>query len=331
MPVISSLAGWDELAPRWRALVARVNPAAAPFVAPEFARAWWSVFGDQAGVELNIVPVESGGGDLVGVLPLARNGSAAAWLGDHEVADYMGMVAAAGHEQAVIDALFDHLEASGLTAVDLRGLDASAFAGLLEAAARSRGWRAALSDEAVCPVVDLEGGWSAYLGRLRPRDRREVRRKLRPLRTLGSAVGFDVLDHPAEAASQLPLLLEMMSGSRGDKAEFLTAQMERFFITLGESMSARGWLRLHRLTVSGEAAAMVLCWETAEELMLYNSGFDARFRDLNVGLASKVLSLRLAAERGLPRVNFLRGDEPYKFELGGRAAAVQRLQLQRAD
>ena len=327
---LTSTAGWDEFAPRWRALVAEARPAAAPFVAPEFARAWWSVFGGASELELEIVPIEQGGA-LIGVAPLARNGVSAAWIGNHEVADYMGAVAAQGREQAVAEALLEHLERSGLRSLDLRGLDAGApLAGLLEAAARRRGWRASSGQEAVCPVVDLEGGWEAYLDRLRSRDRREVRRKLRPLRQLGSAVRFDVL-RGADAAAELPLLLEMMSGSRGDKAAFLTEPMERFFLTLGEAMAAHGWLRLHRLHISGEPAAMVLCWETQDELLLYNSGFDARFRELNAGLASKVLCLREAAERGVRYVNFLRGEEPYKFELGGRPRAVQRLQIQRTD
>ena len=328
--VVSNPAAWDALAPRWRELVAAAAPAAAPFVAPEFARAWWSVFGARADAELEIVPVESQR-ELIGVLPLARNGRTARWVGDHEVADYMGPVAAQGCEAAVAEALFEHLERSGLTMLDLRGLDAAApLVESLQETARRRGWRVNLSEEAVCPVVDLTGGWQAYLERLRSRDRREVRRKLRPLRQLGSAVQFDVLAND-QAAAQLPLLLRMMSGSRGDKAEFLTESMERFFLALGEAMAAHGWLRLHRLSVSGQPAAMVLCWETPEQLMLYNSGFDARFRDLNAGLASKVLCLRDAAERGLRYVNFLRGDEPYKFALGGRAQIVQRLQLERVD
>ncbi len=343
MHIVSSVEAWDQLAPRWRALVASAKPTVAPFVAPEFARAWWSVFGSDGGgqggggahpaaVEFNILPVEAANGELVGVLPLARNGGSAAWLGDHEVADYMGPVAATGHEHQVVEALFDHLEQSGATSVDLRGLDAdAALVDLLGATAQHRGWRAELSEEAICPVVDLEGGWDAYLERLRSRDRREVRRKLRPLRTLRSAVALDVLQQPDEIAAQLPRFMEMMSGSRGDKAVFLTPKMERFFVALGAAMSQHGWLRLYRLNISNEPAAMILCWETHDELMLYNSGFDARFRDLNVGLASKVLCLRDAAERGLRRVNFLRGDEPYKFELGGRPTAVQRLQLQRAD
>lgn len=335
MNLISNLADWDELAPRWRALVARAQPPAAPFLVPEFARAWWSVFGAEDGAEIHILPIETGevaDSRLVGVIPLARSGPAAAWLGDHEVADYMGPVAASGHEQHLVNALFDHLERSGLSQLDLRGLDAdSTLLDRLLQTSRRRGWLANLSDEAVCPVVDLHEGWNAYLERLRPRDRREVRRKLRPLRQLPSTVDFDVLSSPADIAAQLPALLEMMRGSRVDKAEFLTAPMERFFTALGEAMSVHGWLRLYRLNISAVAAAMVLCWETPEELMLYNSGFDPRFRDLNVGLASKVLCLRDAAARGLQRVNFLRGDEPYKFELGGRACIIRRLQLQRMD
>ncbi len=327
---LTSTAGWDQLAPRWRELVAQARPAVAPFVAPEFARAWWSVFGGEAGVELEILPVEAQGA-LIGVAPLARNGRSARWLGDHEVADYMGAVAAPGREPALADALFDHLERSRLRSLDLRGLDADApLTAALADAAQQRGWTAQLSEEAVCPVVDLQGGWDAYLDRLRSRDRREIRRKLRPLRQLRSAVQFDVLQG-GEAAAQLPLLLEMMSGSRGDKAQFLTQPMEHFFLALGDAMAQHGWLRLHRLSISGDPAALILCWETHDQVMLYNSGFDPRFRDLNAGLASKVLCLRDAAQRGLRYVNFLRGDEPYKFELGGRPRAVLRLQLRRAD
>ena len=83
------------------------------------------------------------------------------------------------------------------------------------------------------------------------------------------------------------------------------------------------------MSVSGEAAAMVLCFVARNQLLLYNSGYSPKFRDLSAGLASKVLCIRDAVERGMSSVNFLRGDEPYKYELGGRDAVVRRIQLTR--
>ena len=121
----------------------------------------------------------------------------------------------------------------------------------------------------------------------------------------------------------------MMADSRGDKAVFLTDEMRFFFERLSASLSEAGWLRLYVMSVSGEAAAMVLCFVSQNQLLLYNSGYSPKFRDLSAGLASKVLCIRDAVERGMSSVNFLRGDEPYKYELGGRDAVVRRILLSR--
>lgn len=74
---------------------------------------------------------------------------------------------------------------------------------------------------------------------------------------------------------------------------------------------------------------MVLCFVARNQLLLYNSGYAPKFRELSAGLASKALCIRDAVERGMSSVNFLRGDEAYKYELGGRDAVVRTLRLRR--
>jgi len=325
--------GYAELGDRWAALAEATAGAAAPFRGPWFGGAWWSVFGERHGGELELVGLDDGGG-LAAVLPLLRTGASATFAGDHEVSDYLGPVAAPGRERAAASALFDHLEEQRIAAADLRGLrESDGWARLIASTAAERGWEAEVLDEAACPVIDIGAGWDAYLGGLRPRDRRETRRKLRVLRGLRGAASFEALEEPGAIQAEMPAFLRMMAESRGDKAEFLSAEMECFFRRLAEAMSARGLLRLYVLRISGEAAAMVMCFpargDDGEELLMYNSGFDPKFREMSAGLASKVLCIRDAAERGAARVNFLRGDEPYKFELGGKAEIVQRVALRR--
>lgn len=325
--------GHAELGERWAALADATAGPAAPFRGPWFGGAWWSVFGEAHGGELELVGLEDGGG-LAAVLPLLRTGDSATFAGDHEVSDYLGPVAAAGREAEAAAALLDHLEEQRVAAADLRGLrESDGWARLIAAAAAERGWAAEVLDEAACPVIDVGAGWDAYLEGLRPRDRRETRRKLRVLRGLRGAVSFEALEEPGAIGAEMPAFLRMMADSRGDKAEFLSAEMECFFTRLGEAMSSRGAMRLYVLRVSGEAAAMVMCFTArgaaGGELLMYNSGFDPKFREMSAGLASKVLCIRDAAERGMARVNFLRGDEPYKFQLGGKAEIVQRAALRR--
>jgi CelD/BcsL family acetyltransferase involved in cellulose biosynthesis len=62
---------------------------------------------------------------------------------------------------------------------------------------------------------------------------------------------------------------------------------------------------------------------------MYNSGYDPQFSSYAVGLMSKALLIRDAIESGRSCVDFLRGDESYKYDLGGKDQQVYRLVLTR--
>lgn len=319
--------GFAELGDRWNELCRSAE--AMPFSTPQFGEAWWSVFGESGQGEVELLGLENGTGELVGLAPLKRAGTHWSFAGDHEVSDYLGPVAMRGQESAVATAVLNRLEAAGASSAEFRGIEPGSEWVRALGVAAERGWEVEVADEAVCPTVEIGGGWEAYLSSLRSRDRREVRRKLRPLRQLRGAVSFEALESAAAVGERLPEFMEMMAESRGDKAVFLTDEMRAFFERLSWSLSEAGWLRLYVMSVSGEAAAMVLCFVARNELLLYNSGYAPKFRDMSAGLASKVLCIRDAVERGMTSVNFLRGDEPYKYELGGRDAVVSMMRLQR--
>jgi len=76
-------------------------------------------------------------------------------------------------------------------------------------------------------------------------------------------------------------------------------------------------------------AAAVLCFESEQELLLYNSGYDPAFAPLSVGFVSKALTLKRAIEEGKQRFDFLRGAEPYKYDLGAQDLKVYRLVIRR--
>ena len=324
--------GYAELRGRWDALCREA--AAMPFSTPQFGEAWWSVFGESCGegdAALELLGLENGTGDLVALAPLRRCGTHWTFAGDHEVSDYLGPVALPGREPDLVSAVLDHLGAVGADSVEFRGIEPGSSWEEAFQVASERGWKIDAADEAVCPTISLSGGWDDYLASLRSRDRREVRRKLRPLRQLGGAVNFEVAESPSDVAARMPEFMVMMAESRGDKALFLTDEMRAFFERLSASLSEAGLLRLYVMSVSSEAAAMVLCFVARNQLLLYNSGYAPKYRDLSAGLASKVLCIRDAVERGLSSVNFLRGDEPYKYELGGQDAVVRQLRLTRGS
>ena len=327
MPLTRRAMTWEALSDPWAALHRAARPAAGPFTRPEFLSAWWDAFHDDARLDLQALYA---GDALVGVLPLQRREAALAFVGHPDVCDYGDLLAAPGREADVIEAFLAHLDADPAAEVDLHGLpEGSATLALLPPAARARGWTVVAEQEAVCPVVRLAPTWEAYLDTLKGKHRHEVRRKLRNLLDGGAAVDLEVVDDPPAIVEALPLFLRQMVDSRGDKAEFMTEQMATFFHGLVARMAPAGLLRLHFLLVDGQRAAGVLALLGPDRLLLYNSGYDPAARHLSVGMAAKVFCLRDAVDRGLAAVDFLRGAEAYKFQLGGRPSPVTRLRLRR--
>jgi CelD/BcsL family acetyltransferase involved in cellulose biosynthesis len=327
MTPTTTTAEWDSLASAWSALQAHACPPAGAFATPQFQSAWWGAFAGEAQIDLQAV---HDGPDLIGVLPLMRRDGRVSLIGHPDVCDYMDLLAVPQREADVLSAFLDHLDAIAATDVDLPGLpQGSCSLALLPDAAGARGWQVHAEAEAVCPVIQLATDWDGYLDAIKTRHRREVRRKMRNLLDGGAKVSLEALDDTDAIIDALPRFLDLMASSRGDKAAFLTEQMSAFFHAIVSCMGPSGLLRLYFFHVDGKRVAAVLCFLADGELQMYNSGYAPEFKELSVGLASKVFIVRDAIERGLQRVNFLRGDEAYKFQLGARATTVTRLRLQR--
>ena len=60
---------------------------------------------------------------------------------------------------------------------------------------------------------------------------------------------------------------------------------------------------------------------------LYNSALDPAYRSLSVGVISKVLHIKDSIERGMRRFDFLKGDERYKYHLGGQEVQLRRCRI----
>lgn len=315
----------DRLEPDWRALLPRSHLRCV-FVSPTWLRSWWEVFGQ--GRELLLLAVRQGG-ELVGVAPLMREGERLAFAGDTRVCDYMDFTAAQGREEAVIAAVLRALGEEPWQELSLWGLRGSSPT--LEALSRlcpGLGLRMERELEDVSPAIDLPADWEEYLRGLGKKDRHELRRKMRRLAE-GGEVGLEVLSSPEEVAAAMDDFLRLHSAARPDKAAFMTAEMARFFRRVVVALAGEGTVRMFFLTLNGLRAAAVLCFQNEDELLLYNSGYDPAYSALSVGIVSKAMALRWALEAGLRRFDFLRGAEPYKYDLGARDREVYRCTLRR--
>lgn len=298
-----------------------------PFQHPAWHQAWWNRFGAERAPRLLTV---RDGDRLVMVAPLMRDGEQLLFAGDPEICDYMDVIAGADVDSGAYASLLTAIEAEPWQQLLLWGIpEDSPTLRFVPELARARGWQVEEEVEAVCPQLTLPATWDDYLATLSKKDRHELRRKMRRFSEAGGAMTLYALREPDAVRAGLDDFLRLHTISRQDKHEFMTTEMELFFREMSVGLAADDLTRLFFVELDGRRVAGLLAFDTGTELLLYNSGYDPAYSHASVGLVSKALTLQSAIQSGERCYDFLRGAEPYKYDLGAKDREVRRLIIER--
>lgn len=320
----------------WEALVDE-DPDGTIFHTPRYLETWHRVLGQRAEPRLRTVHRD---GRLIGVVPEAheREGSPTGpievirFMGGTEVTDYLGPVARREDRDDVVaaylaclaeDVDWDELVAGGLA------VDTDWATSLLRHADRLGLTVLEDAEEAVCPRLDISGGYDAYLDRLPGKQRHELKRKARKLsRDLGEVRVVAVPDEGIDDA--LDTFFGMATETDTEKSGFFAKEdMRRFFRALADEFTEERVFRLHLLHVAGAPGAATVSLVQGREWGLYNSAFDQSLASLAPGMVLVGELIRMAAEEGCRVFDLLRGDEPYKYRFGAEDRRLRRLTLAR--
>src|SRR6478735_5843968 len=354
----------------WDALAA-LNPWATPFSGWAFQRAWWDAYSANAHEEtLALVPADApSGAEPVAIVPLMhrhevepgdeltrtkmRHGhdvamtpvppsATAVFFGASYHADYATLLAAPADLPAVAAAVADYIaepaERRPWDVVDLRRLRcgdpaADALAAAFGAREIAEGWTLNVEREDVCPVVTLPAGGTMddYVASLGKKERHEIRRKVRRAEAIGEIRAEDSQD----PLRDLDLFIELHQkkwGTDGLFPDTLGGEQSRvFFKRLFELHGPDGPLRLTFLSVGGRCIASGIHVETPDSYLYYNAGVDPDARDLSPGVLMVHAIIDRAIATGRTRLDFLRGDEGYKYEWGAQDEPIQRLLVRRRN
>jgi hypothetical protein len=203
------------------------------------------------------------------------------------------------------------------------------------AGAERHGWQLIREPEDVCPVVSFDGAdWDAYLATLSKKSRHEIRRKIRRAEAHGPLTVRRGRPSPEAVAR----FVDLHTARFGDEGLFPPTEggrRSRLFIErLAELESAAAdGAQLDSIEVlSGERLIFVaLAFDDGETCYLYNAGMDPAASELSPGVTGTAAYLRDRLEHGRKRFDFLRGDEPYKYEWGARDEIIERLIAMRRD
>ena len=313
MAEVHVINSFDAATGEWARLLPR-SVANTPFQTLEWQQVWLDEVGDGASPQILKI---ADGEETLGMASLRREGDALTFVGDEDLCDYNDFLILPGHEQPFFDALLDYLETTEWSELRLFSLaEESPTLKMLPESARSKGLNVEIVQQEVCPGRQLPEEWEEYVAGLRKKHRHELRRKLRRLNT-AEGVRWYSLTEPDEVEAAMDDFLELLAMSRQDKAEFLTPQREKFFRSLASSLSREGLLSLFFMEIQGKRVASAMTFDYGGSLLLYNSGFNPNFGYYSVGLLLKALSVKSAIEDGKSYYDFLRGNERYKYHLGG--------------
>jgi len=173
------------------------------------------------------------------------------------------------------------------------------------------------------PSIALPANWEGYLESLDRTDRKELKRKFKRLDTVPHA--FQVVRTITEADFAQFIHLHRISDTA--KNQFMTDPMKEFFWDLVQ-LSIPGWSQtLATLTLNNSVSASVLLFENNDQVLMYNSGYDPEQKFYSVGLLLKAWIIKYAIESGKKIVDFLRGNERYKYDLGAKDVKLYRFIL----
>ena len=294
------------------------------FVLPPWLRVWRHVFAPETRLCFLVGWQES---RVIGIAPLMFTGQTASIIGNPDVCDYADFIVAPGKGDIFCAALIDKLKKKRVELLNLASVrpDSVVMTSMREAA-EQRGCKVSCIEDEVTLERDLPATWDEYLQILNSKQRHEVRRKLRRLEEAGT-VSYRFIEDTALVPGFMDIFLKQFVESRTDKATFMTAEMEKFFRSMADVIFEAGLLRLSILEIDNIPVAALVAFDYNNVIYLYNSGYDPAYSSLSAGVLSKALCIKDSIERGKKRFDFLKGDERYKYHLGGQEVQLYRCQI----
>jgi CelD/BcsL family acetyltransferase involved in cellulose biosynthesis len=294
-----------------------------PFRRWDWNQAWARHFGSMI-TRPWVISVRDQLNRLVGVAPwrLTRSrlrGRVVSFLGSGEVcSDYLSLLAAAEHRQAVAHTLVEWLSGPAAKEWDLLEFDGvaaddPAMGALLEALAE-RGYTKQTFQPCSAWRLELPGTWNEYLDCLSRSRRDKVRQLTRKLLDTGLCV-----PKLAKTESEMEFgwrvlcdLHQRRRQSLGEPGCFASPRFAAFHEEVVRRLFADGKLRLHWIEYEGKPVAAEYGITGGSVVYAYQCGLDPDHPKLKAGWLNTIASLKLAIEQGFRGFDWLRGDEPYK-------------------
>ncbi|RIK10473.1 MAG: hypothetical protein DCC49_03315 [Acidobacteria bacterium] len=178
----------------------------------------------------------------------------------------------------------------------------------------------------ICAVLDVPSDFESYLAGLSKKERHELRRKRNRFAREAGEPEL-VAARPEELDGDLELFFDWHRQAQGAKGGFMDGQMEVFFTDVAKTFTESGLMRLEFVEADGKRFAASFGFSSRGRRFLYNSAFLQEARALSPGMVMIWLMLEEGLREGVAQLDFLQGDERYKFQLGARVRGLESIEI----
>jgi len=318
--------GLAALTPEWNALCATL-PLQHPFAEPDWNLHWWRHLRARRLLihdRLHAFVLRDAHGKLVAVAPMmisVRPGLGALGIkvlqffgADPNITEIRGLICHPDDSDAALAALqtyliahrhlWDWIEWQGLSPEQARQLSSP---GIEQPKARVMCYRPLPSD------------WDTLKAGLSRNMKEAIRKCFNSLRRDGLQHTFEVVERPVDVATALADFyrlhaLRARSGEGVPHADAFRARKSRSFLTDHAMILAReDRLRVFRLRIGDKVAATRIGIVLGDQLYLYYSGYDPRWRSYSLMTTLVIETMRWAIAQGFSGVNLSTGRDQSKL------------------
>jgi CelD/BcsL family acetyltransferase involved in cellulose biosynthesis len=310
---VTGLADLRALHSEWQQLWLRCTNAS-PFQAPAWLLPWAEHFAPERTQALAL----RSQGNLCGLLPFFTADGAVLLAGTGP-SDYGDALFADDTLRLATLALSELCAAAvalGCDRIDLQQLRPDSP--LLQADVPA-GWSDRTEAGTPCPIAPIRGerGLDAISAHWRGNARRSER-------LLRQDFAVDFMLGNGNDAAELERLHSLRWGNADATPAFSNPTTHAFLFAALPLLAQDGLLRMHKLTLDGQCAAMVFGLAAHDTLQLYMGVFDPQWSRYSTGLVTILHAMQCAAAEGARQLHFLRGSEGYKYPLGASDSPTHR-------
>ena len=333
--LITTQEQFQSIREEWNILHSQSIASHVPFLRHEYLLSWWEFKGggEWQDADLSIITARHQDSTLAGLAPLFKvsgHDDTLYFLGSIEISDFLDFIVSEKELGDFLSGLLHFLtntSTGSLREMELYNLrDDSPSIQTLESLCAASEIPLSISKLQPSPFIPLPGDWDGYLTGIKKKQRHEIRRKIRRFENHDLPNRWYIVSDPETINTEIEHFIKLMALD-SEKQEFLTRRMREQIASIARAAFDAGWLQLAFLEFDGKKIGAYMNFDYANNIWVYNSGFDPDYWNLSPGWVLLGYLIQWANQNRRSEFDFMRGDEDYKYRFGGIDRFVYRLKI----